>query len=196
MNAVATTVTNRRTPRPELRRRIEAAAMELWREQGFEAVSVDSIVGRAGVSKGAFFIFFKTKAEALGVYADALNERLQPARDLLDPSRPLSSLDAFAAAAETVLIREGELARTLYRELGGRAYAELSRQDQRAFTVFVAGAQAEGRFDLDLDPAVGGGALCDLWSATLLAWAADGFEGPLAEVLRPRFRLLVCGLAA
>src|ERR1044072_7427776 len=102
MSAVATKVTNRGTPRAELRRRIEEAAMDLWRDQGFDAVSVDAIVGRAGVSKGAFFIFYRTKAEALGVYADVLCERMQPARDLLDGARPLSSLDAFAAEAEVI----------------------------------------------------------------------------------------------
>ena len=196
MNAVATTVSNRRTSRAELRRRIEASAMELWRTEGFEAVSVDAIVGRAGVSKGAFFIFFKTKAEALGVYAEALSERMQPARGLLDGARPLSSLDAFATAAEAVLRQEGELARTLYRELGGRAFAELGREDLGAFTAFVAAAQAAGRFDEDIDPAVAGGALSDLWSASLLAWAATDRQGALAGALRPRLRLLVCGLAA
>lgn len=194
MNAVTTTVSNRRTPRAELRRRIEAAAMDLWRDQGFEGVSVDAIVGRAGVSKGAFFIFFRTKAEALGVYAAELSDRMAPARALLDGARPLSSLDAFAEQAEAILLREGELARTLYRELGGRAYAELSRQDLHAFTAFVAAAQAHSRFDPDLDPTVGGGALCDLWSTSLLGWAGEGFDGSLAQVLRPRFRLLVCGL--
>jgi AcrR family transcriptional regulator len=196
MSAVATTVTNRRTPRSELRRRIETAAMDLWRDEGFEAVSVESIVNRAGVSKGAFFIFFRTKAEALGVYAQALSERMQPARAMLDPARPLSSLDAFAMAAQAVLHQEGELARTLYRELGGRAYVELSREDLAAFTGFVAEAQAHGRFDEDIDPAVAGGALCDLWSATLLAWAAGGQTGDLAAILRPRLRLLVCGLGS
>jgi AcrR family transcriptional regulator len=194
MNAVATTVTRRRTPRAELRRRIEAAAMDLWRDQGFDAVSVDTIVGRAGVSKGAFFIFFKTKAEALGVYAEVLSERMQAVRGLLDPSRPLSSLDAFAAAAERVLDGEGDLGRTLYRELGARAFTELRRDDVEAFTAFIEQAQACGGLDPDMDPAVAGDLVCDLWTSGLLDWAANG--GGLAERMRPRFRLLVCGLGA
>lgn len=194
MNTVTTTVTNRRTPRAELRRRIEASAMELWRDQGFDAVSVDAIVGRAGVSKGAFFIFYKTKAEALAVYADVLSERMRAARALLDPARPLSSLDAFVAAAEAVLDGEGDLGRTLYRELGARAFTELRRDDVEAFTAFVEAAQAAGALDPDMDPAVAAELICDVWSCGLLDWAARG--GGLAMRMRPRLRLLVCGLGA
>jgi AcrR family transcriptional regulator len=192
MNMVATIVANRRTPRHELKRRIEAAALELWAAQGFEAVSVDAIVARAGVSKGAFFIFFPTKADALRLYAGLLSRRIAEARALLDGARPLSSLDAFAEAAEAVLAADGELARALYRELGGRAFHDLVADDLAAFTAFAAAAQAQGRFDADLDPDVAGAALCDLWTAAVLAWASGG--GPLAQAVRPRLRLLVCGL--
>jgi hypothetical protein len=115
------------------------------------------------------------------------------ARALLDGARPLSSLDAFAAAAEAVLAADGELARALYRELGGRAFHDLTADDLEAFTTFAAAAQTQGRFDADLDPQVAGGALCDLWTAAVLAWAAAG--GPLARSAGPRLRLLVCGLA-
>jgi AcrR family transcriptional regulator len=192
MNMVATRVTKARTPRPELRRRIEAAALELWRAHGFEAVSVDAIVAHAGVSKGAFFIFFPTKADALRIYAAGLNERLAEARALLDGARPVTTLDAFAERAEAVLEAEGGLARALWRELGGRAHGELAADDLAAFTAFAGDAQAHGRFDPDLDPSVAGQALCDLWSAAVLAWAGGR---PLAEAVRPRLRLLVCGLA-
>jgi AcrR family transcriptional regulator len=193
MNMVATIVTKSRPVRAELRRRIEAAALDLWRTHGFEAVSVDAIVQRAGVSKGAFFIFFPTKADALRLYAEPLSARLAEARALLDGARPLSALEAFAERAETILEAEGDLARALWRELGGRAGRELAAADLAAFTAFAAAAQAHGRFDPDLDPAVAGQALCDLWAAAVLAWAAGA---PLAEAVRPRLRLMVCGLSS
>jgi AcrR family transcriptional regulator len=196
MNMVATIVTNRRTPRHELRRRIEAAALELWAADGFEAVSVDAIVARAGVSKGAFFIFFPTKADALGLYAAVLDQRLEPARARLDGARPLTSLDAFAAAAASTLEAEGGLARAAWRELAGRAPGALMDQDRRAFAAFAAAAQAAGRFDPDADPGQAGAALADQWAALLLSWAAGELKGGLAEAARGRFRLLICGLMA
>jgi AcrR family transcriptional regulator len=196
MNMVATTVANRRPARVDLRRRIEAAALELWRAHGFDAVSVDAIVQRAGVSKGAFFIFFPTKADALRLYADQLAARLESARARLDGSKPLTSLDAFAMEAEAVLEAEGALARAAWRELAGRAAAALVERDRNALTAVAADAQAAGGFDPDADPALAGAVLADLWTAVLLAWAAGELTGGLAETARGRFRLLACGLMA
>lgn len=44
------------------------AALALIREKGFSAMTVDDLCGRAGVTKGAFFHYFKSKDE-LGVAA-------------------------------------------------------------------------------------------------------------------------------
>lgn len=38
-------------------------AIELFSEQGFEATSVQQITERCGISKGAFYLSFKTKDE-------------------------------------------------------------------------------------------------------------------------------------
>jgi TetR/AcrR family transcriptional regulator, transcriptional repressor for nem operon len=64
MNATAT-----RTPRrPDARSRLLDAAMQVIREKGYAATTVDDICGAAGVTKGAFFHHFKSKEE-LGVAA-------------------------------------------------------------------------------------------------------------------------------
>jgi AcrR family transcriptional regulator len=54
------------TKDPETRREdILKAALELFREEGFEKVSVESITKAAGIAKGSFYNYFKTKE---GVY--------------------------------------------------------------------------------------------------------------------------------
>ena len=40
-------------------------ALELFSEQGFEATSVQQITERCGISKGAFYLSFKTKDELI-----------------------------------------------------------------------------------------------------------------------------------
>ncbi len=67
------------------------AALALIREKGFSAMTVEELCARAGVTKGAFFHYFKSK-EALGVAAaehwsavtGALFERA-PYHDPVDP---------------------------------------------------------------------------------------------------------------
>lgn len=57
-----------RVPRGEARQRILDAALDVIRQQGFAATSVDDLCRAAGVTKGAFFHHFESK-EALGVAA-------------------------------------------------------------------------------------------------------------------------------
>jgi TetR/AcrR family transcriptional repressor of nem operon len=66
MNARAT----RSPAQPDGRTRLLDAAMQMIRERGYSATTVDDICGAAGVTKGAFFHHFKSK-EDLGVEAAA-----------------------------------------------------------------------------------------------------------------------------
>src|SRR5689334_13587777 len=52
---------NREERAKETRRRIFAAAAELFAQKGYHATTVSEIVERAGVAKGTFFVHFATK---------------------------------------------------------------------------------------------------------------------------------------
>lgn len=58
----------RSTPRTDARAKLLDAALTLIRARGFTATSVDDLCAAAGVTKGAFFHHFKSKAD-LGVAA-------------------------------------------------------------------------------------------------------------------------------
>lgn len=58
------------SPEPKFRRRkadrpgeIVAAALELFAEKGFAAARLDDLAARAGVSKGAIYLYFETKED-------------------------------------------------------------------------------------------------------------------------------------
>lgn len=73
------------TKDPETRREeILHAALELFREEGFEKASVESIAKAAGIAKGSFYNYFKTKE---GVYeaviADIASRNLELAKELI-----------------------------------------------------------------------------------------------------------------
>ncbi len=56
---------------PEVRRQeLIVAAYELFREKGFEQVSVSDIVKKVGLAQGTFYYHFKTKNELLDAVVD------------------------------------------------------------------------------------------------------------------------------
>ena len=190
---------NREMPRADLRQRIGEAALSLFKEAGFDAVSVDQIVTKAGVSKGAFFNFFPTKADALIVYFRELDGAVAQLRADLDPRHPLAALKKFFARTEILLRAEGTLLNSLWQAIwthpslmnADRASAE---RDRRGFADFFSRARAAGTLDAKVDPQVAADMVGDLWTASTLMWLAAGKSYSLAEAVAPKLELLFVGL--
>jgi len=81
---------------PDARGRLAQAAMELYRERGYEQTTVAQIAERAGVTERTFFRYFADKREVLFDGGQALEQRMVAAVDAAAPSA--SPLDAVAAA--------------------------------------------------------------------------------------------------
>ncbi|MDH4140048.1 MAG: TetR/AcrR family transcriptional regulator [Coriobacteriia bacterium] len=80
-----------RRKKPEVRRaELIAAAVDCFREKGVERTSVSDIVARAGVAQGTFYLYFKSKDEAIAAVVesalDGIIERLESAVDMPDAS--------------------------------------------------------------------------------------------------------------
>lgn len=82
--------------RNKARARAEIAdtALRLFYERGFEGVTVDEIVGAAGVSRRTFFRYFDTKEDALLADYPELNTRLT---ETLEASVEQGSIQAIRA---------------------------------------------------------------------------------------------------
>jgi TetR/AcrR family transcriptional repressor of nem operon len=82
---------NQTTEVPETKRKLVAAGVALMRKQGFNATTVDDICSAAGVTKGSFFHYFKTKQEVASAAVTSFREgKIQdfanaPFRKLADP---------------------------------------------------------------------------------------------------------------
>ena len=93
-----------RSPAARARREaLLAAAEELIAAHGLDALTVDDVVGRAGVAKGTFYIYFATKAALLAAlqarYAAEMRDRQQEALDALPPGAHARRLDRWVAVA-------------------------------------------------------------------------------------------------
>ncbi|GAB6276179.1 MAG: hypothetical protein SAMD01599839_07190 [Rectinema sp.] len=58
-------LTKRKLQARETRKRILESALSLFREKGFDQVSIDEITSTAGVSKGSFYTYFQTKSDII-----------------------------------------------------------------------------------------------------------------------------------
>src|SRR3954467_7331735 len=96
---------NRTSEMSETKRKIVDAGVKLMRAQGFNATTVDDICSAAGVTKGGFFHYFKSKEEiakaALLRFSEGKSEEFveAPFRKLADPlARVYGRLDFVAQA--------------------------------------------------------------------------------------------------
>jgi AcrR family transcriptional regulator len=81
---------------PKFRRRpadrpaeILAAALEVFAERGFQAARLEEVAKRAGVSKGALYLYFETKADLFrAVVTDAVSPNLERVKALATAEVP------------------------------------------------------------------------------------------------------------
>ncbi|MFP5489782.1 MAG: TetR family transcriptional regulator, partial [Acidimicrobiia bacterium] len=97
----------------ERRRRIEAAAIDLFEAEGFDGVTVDDIAARAEISPRTFFHYFATKEDVvLGDYADRLDRIVAELGRRSDAEGGWAALRAaFVVVASDYTTRRDELVR-------------------------------------------------------------------------------------
>lgn len=110
--------------REQTRAKLREAANDLFLRQGVEKTTVDQIVGKAGVSKGTFYLHFQRKEDLLLEYG---TRRLQRVREMLPE---LISGKSFRESLEVILdnVVRGK---TWGREVTGRAILEIGTSAER-----------------------------------------------------------------
>lgn len=104
---------NRKTRAIETKNKIRKIANQLFREYGFENVSVDSIVEMAGVSKGAFYVHFDSKDS---LTADLINDFVNEVD--LDYKSYLESFPAGTMVSDILTSMIGKIADTITCTIG------------------------------------------------------------------------------
>jgi AcrR family transcriptional regulator len=86
---------------PNTRGRLEQAALELYRERGFDQITVTEIAERAGLTERTFFRYFADKREMLFWGQDRLRDLY--VRTIAAAPESAAPLDAVAAALEAAV---------------------------------------------------------------------------------------------
>lgn len=84
--------------------RIIEAARRLVHEKGYDSVSVSDITEAAGVSKGAFYIHYKSKEE---VISDLVNFVFEDIKTKADEMDPYEAICYFLKASSEKILRSG-----------------------------------------------------------------------------------------
>lgn len=143
--------------------RILKAAGTLFAESGFDAVSINTIAERAGVSKANIFHHFDSKdALYVAVLRQACENSTERLQRLGSDTGPFPQrLAAFAQHLLADMLDHAEVSRLILRELllggaqRGREFAEKVFGDNFARLVEILRAgQARGELRADIDPAM------------------------------------------
>ncbi len=189
---------------PKFRRRkadrpdeIVAAALEVFSERGFAAARLDDIAARAGVSKGAIYLYFATKEDIFrAVVEQAVAPNLEGLQAMATLAPSFTDLARFFAANVSRTLADspvGGVARMVIAEAGN--FPELARiwHDRlvapalAAMTAAITAGQARGELRAG-DPRqyavsmIAPLLLGVLWRETFVPVGAEPFDIPaLAE---------------
>lgn len=180
--------------RAETRRRLVAAATELFAREGLPATTSTRIARAAGVAAGTFYLHFADKQAlfreiAFGALA-ALREEMDAAQRAAGPQ-----LEAQLRARMERLVAFADGHRDLVRIVFGRGHEAGTIGAELADELFpgVAGRLreriAEGRADPGLHPAVAAQALIAAWTRIVAWWAEDPSRAPREAVVETLVRL-------
>lgn len=141
------------------KRQLYQCAMKLFRERGFDRVSVDEIVREAGMAKGTFYIYFNTKSdiilEMLRQYDTYYDQIMAGLPDDLSIDQQMEEI-VKGACRFTEEVIGLDLIRVLYvKQLTeGQEHPGLLNEDRALFRILselLTAGQRAGIYDLALD---------------------------------------------
>lgn len=193
----------RERKKEETRHRIFHAAIDLFREKGFESTTVDEITERADVAKGTFFNYFHRKDAVLAFLSEGRLLAIDDtAEALLSDPRPVKDrlVDLFCAAASPYHEEDRELSRFVLTELMSRAFLpteETARRRHEQISRLLVQGVERGELRPGLDLLRAEGVLVCVYYGTLYEWACCTPEpyAMLAE-LRARLAMALEGISS
>lgn len=138
---------------------LQAKALKLFREAGFEATSVEAICRASGVSKGAFYAHYKSKYSLIQEYIDSLDMNYRKQFEALPAGRKASFvlpefIDVIAITLENRLSLD--LLRVVYkaevsREISIDPFVSKCRDLYRVIQDILDRGKQDGSFRSNLD---------------------------------------------
>lgn len=197
-------LSRRERKKEETRHRIFHAAIDLFREKGFESTTVDEITERADVARGTFFNYFPRKDSVLAYLSESRLQAVEAEAGVLvaDRGRARDKLLDLYLGASLPYEEDRELSRYVLLELMSRGFAPSEEMGLRTrwdelILQLVRQGQAKGELRRDTGAERIGALLTGVYYAVLYQWAClpqDVFA--LQEELRAQLELALDGVTA
>ena len=170
----------------DTRRRLFAAAVQLFTQAGYHATTVEAIAARAGVAKGTFFVHFPAKDAVILELVRRQTDAALAARTAALATGPLAALRATTLE----LGNQAGLSRPLSRAVLGATLtsSELADAADAEFQKVLEAMLADARAALQRRPAAADQLARGLMAAYLgaaLHFAANAGSAPMRELLEP-----------
>jgi AcrR family transcriptional regulator len=165
------------------RRRLIAAALELFTTTGFRATTTPMLAERAGIAEGTIYRHFTGKDELLNAAYRQVQERATAIVKEIEADRTLPVRDRLLGIARRMLeeaARDGAAMRMLLQTRDERHLDEQSRESGRQFRAGLQQVMASGKSDgvVRAGPA-------ELWAAVWLAIVTFAVERVVAGEWTP-----------
>ena len=128
---------------------------------GFHRTTMQDICREAGISPGAFYVYFSSKEDLIAGICE--RDRAQFAERFENLAEATDILGALTRLAEVYLIEQGDHKQKLFVEIGAEStrnadvremFAKVDQFVEASFTALIARFEAEGRVKLQHDAAV------------------------------------------
>ncbi len=186
----------------ETRAKLISAAVDLWREHGFDETTVAEVCDAAGVSKGTFYFYFPRKEDLLLELAVTTSERTDA-----EVQRQLESAQPTAELVHDLIVTMAKRTQRTPRALLARTVQELlasvgqrwedARGERSAFgqtfTRIFDRAKQRGELPDGYHPADLASMMTILLLQGMLGWAWGGYPTSLEKVLWSRAALVLVG---
>lgn len=99
----------------DARSRIEAAALDLFEQQGYAATTIEAIAGAAGVARRTFFLHFPSKDAVVFLHHEELSTRVAAYLDSQADAAPVPAMCEAVRMVFAHYVEEPEIALRRYR---------------------------------------------------------------------------------
>lgn len=153
------TLTSRKIQAAETKRRIYESAVKLLRERGINNLSVDDIVEAAGVAKGTFYVYYKSKFSLISDYVCTLDLSYEDFFNSIPPdTKPLEMLLQVTGKIADIMISDigFDVIRTIYEALvkkaeGVEALLSYHRKLYQLYSEIITQGVQQGEFRETID---------------------------------------------